>query len=430
MVTQDKFNRAATQKRGDKMSEVKNEQKKIQATETMKNIMAASFKELDEAAKNRSRKIAWCTSVGPAELLRSMGFLVYFPENHGAMLGSSRMAADLIPAANAKGFSPDICSYLTSDIGSYLTGNTPLKKAYGMDIPKPDVLVFNTNQCRDVKDWFDWYGREFNKPSIGVFTHRNIGDIKDYVLDDIAQQFKDLIPELERIGGVKFDIDRFRETVKLSRECSELWKASLALSEKVPSPWNFFDHTIHMGPAVVLRGTKEAVDYYSLLNKELNDRAAEGVSSIANEKHRIYWDGMPVWGKLRTFSDLFKSLDTCVVASTYCNSWIFTQLDENDPFKSMARAYTELFIARDEEYKIKYMTDIHSRYAYDGIIFHDAKTCPNNSNNRYGMPERLQKLLGVPTLTINGDLNDLRLFSEQQSITNVEAFIEQLNEMR
>ena len=82
--------------------------------------MADHFYELDEAARTGSRKIAWCTSVGPAELLRGMGFLVYFPENHGAMLGATRMATDLIPYANALGYSPDICSYLTSDVGSYL----------------------------------------------------------------------------------------------------------------------------------------------------------------------------------------------------------------------------------------------------------------------------------------------------------------------
>jgi benzoyl-CoA reductase/2-hydroxyglutaryl-CoA dehydratase subunit BcrC/BadD/HgdB len=62
------------------------------------------------------------------------------------------------------------------------------------------------------------------------------------------------------------------------------------------------------------------------------------------------------------------------------------------------------------------------------MIFHDAKTCPNNSNNRYGMPERLCKKLGIPTLTINGDLNDLRCYSEEQAKTNIEAFIEQLEE--
>ena len=42
--------------------------------------------------------------------------------------GATRMATDAIPLANAQGFSPDICSYLTSDIGSYLKGETPLKK--------------------------------------------------------------------------------------------------------------------------------------------------------------------------------------------------------------------------------------------------------------------------------------------------------------
>ena len=77
--------------------------KKIQATGLMRKLMGAYFTELDEASRTREHKIAWCTSVGPAELLRSFGFRVYFPENHGAVLGSSRMAADLIPMANAVG---------------------------------------------------------------------------------------------------------------------------------------------------------------------------------------------------------------------------------------------------------------------------------------------------------------------------------------
>ena len=123
--------------------------KKIAAAKTCKKIMADHFYELDEAARSGTRKIAWCTSVGPAELLRGMGFLVYFPENHGAMLGATRMSTDLIPYANAQGYSPDICSYLTSDVGSYLKKKSPLTKVYNIEsVPKPDVLVFNTNQCR------------------------------------------------------------------------------------------------------------------------------------------------------------------------------------------------------------------------------------------------------------------------------------------
>ena len=155
--------------------------KAIQSAKIMKKIMADHFLDLDRAAKAGKPKVAWCTSVGPAELLRGMGFLVYFPENHGAMLGATRMATEFIPVSNAMGYSPEICSYLTSDVGAYLKNATPLTKAYGLEsVPRPDVLVFNTNQCRDVKDWFAWYSRELGVPLVGIHSYRNIGTITEH----------------------------------------------------------------------------------------------------------------------------------------------------------------------------------------------------------------------------------------------------------
>ncbi len=412
------------------MSEKKGGTKPLASAEACKKVMADHFYELDEATKKGSPKIAWCTSVGPAELLRGMGFLVYYPENHGAMLGATRMAMDLIPHANAAGYSPDICSYLTSDIGSYLQKKTPLTKAYDLEsVPRPDVLVFNTNQCRDAQDWFAWYAREFDVPLLGVYTHRGIRDVGEVQIQDIAAQIRDLVPPLEEVTGERFDIDRFKEAVELSRQTSALWRACLESAAAVPSPWTFFDATIHMGPAVVARGTREGVDYYEKhLLPELEQRTSEGGAAVEGERHRLYWEGMPIWGKLRALSDQFSSLKACVVASTYCNSWIFDQLDPADPFESMARAYTELFIARDESYKEEYIRRCYELFKFNGIVFHDAKTCPNNSNNRYGMPERLSMRLGIPSLIINGDLCDLRCYSEEQAKTNIEAFIEQLEE--
>jgi benzoyl-CoA reductase/2-hydroxyglutaryl-CoA dehydratase subunit BcrC/BadD/HgdB len=402
--------------------------KKIQSSKQLRQIMADYFYELDAAAKAGSPKIAWCTSVGPAELLLSLGYLVYYPENHGAVLGSSRMANDYIPVANAIGYSPDICSYLTSDVGAFIKKETPLSKAYeGIEgVPKPDVLVYNTNQCRDVQEWFNWYSRELNVPSIGITTYRNIGDIKEHHLEGIVGQIKDLIPTLEKISGNKFDLDRYKEVLALSKECTELWKQVLETNTASPAPISFFDETIHMGPAVVLRGSQTAIDYYETLLAELKDKVAAKDGAVEEEKFRIYWEGMPIWGKLRPLAEFFIDLKTAVVASTYCNSWIFDAFDPDDPFTSLARAYTEIFIVRDEIFKEKYIENMVGKYKLDGILFHDAKTCPNNSNNRYGMPERLEKKLGIPALTINGDLNDLRCYSEEQAQTNIEAFVEQL----
>jgi benzoyl-CoA reductase/2-hydroxyglutaryl-CoA dehydratase subunit BcrC/BadD/HgdB len=402
--------------------------KKIQATGHMRKIMADYFYEMDRASKEGSPKIAWCTSVGPAELLLSLGFLVYYPENHGAMLGSTRQAMDYIPVANSVGYSPDICSYLTSDVGAFIKKETPLSRAYeGIEgVPKPDVLVYNTNQCRDVQDWFSWYARELNVPALGISTYRNIGTITEDHLRSIEKQIKELIPALEKISGNAFDIDKFRHVLGLSYDCTQLWKQVLETNMAKPAPISFFDETIHMGPAVVLRGTEIAVEYYKVLLKELKERVANKDGAVEDEKFRIYWEGMPIWGKLRSLAEFFIELKTAVIASTYCNSWIFDSFDPRDPFLSMARAYTEIFIVRDENFKQQYMEDMVRRYDINGVLFHDAKTCPNNSNNRYGMPQRLEEHLNIPTLTINGDLNDLRCYSEEQAKTNIEAFIEQL----
>jgi benzoyl-CoA reductase/2-hydroxyglutaryl-CoA dehydratase subunit BcrC/BadD/HgdB len=361
--------------------------------------------------------------------LHAMGFAVYYPENHGALLGATRMANDVIPSANAIGYSPDICSYLTSDIGAFLKGITPLNKAYQMEsIPRADILVYNTNQCRDVQDWFSFYAREWEVPIIGIHTHRNIHSVEDHHIADIVTQMKEMIPTLEEVSGNRFDIDRLRETVALSLECTRLWKEVLACGQTVPAPLTFFDATIHMAPAVVLRGLPEAVEYYEYLLTELKERMAQGEAAVDEERHRIYWDGLPLWGKLRQLSEQFQSLKSSVVASTYCNSWIFESFDPDEPFESMARAYTELFIVRDEDYKEAYMDACISEFSVDGVIFHDARTCPNNSNNRYGLPQRMEHRLKIPVLVINGDLNDLRCYSEEQARTNIEAFIEQMED--
>lgn len=403
------------------------ERKDFQTMGKMREVMGRYFAELGRGAQD-GKKTAWCTSVGPAELLRALGFNVYFPENHGAMLGASRMATDLIPLANARGFSPDICSYLTSDIGSYLKGETPLQKMGLKGVPKADVLVFNTNQCRDVKDWFQFYAREWRVPCLGIHTPRSIGEVSDTIVDDVARQHEALVAPLEAVAGTRLDPARLREAIALSKQCTDLWKQVLETAAHVPSPISFFDGTIQMGPAVVLRGHPDAVAYYQALLAELRQRVADGIAAVPGERFRIYWDGMPVWGRLRNLATQFAELRACVVASTYCNSWIFDALDPADPFRSMARAYSSIFICRSEDEKEKYIEAMAAKFKVNGILYHDSKTCPNNSNNRYQMPQRLQEKLGKPFLVVHGDLNDLRLYSEEQTRTNIEAFVEQLAE--
>jgi benzoyl-CoA reductase/2-hydroxyglutaryl-CoA dehydratase subunit BcrC/BadD/HgdB len=395
----------------------------IKSTKLLKDVMKSYFKGMADGKK----KIAWCTSVGPAELLRSFGFEVYFPENHGALLGTTREAGDYIPVSAKHGYSNQICSYTTSDIGAFLSNSTPLKKHYGLEsIPIPDLIVYNTNQCREVQDWFSYYSDYYKCPAFGIEPPRYLDKVGSEEISLVVTQFKRMVSVCENVSGKKFDLQSFRETIRLSREATDLWQKVLKTSTASPAPFSFFDGTIHMGPIVVLRGTQEAIDYYTVLLNELEGYVSQGVGFLDNENCRIFWDGMPIWGKLKMMSELFKQNNSAVVASTYCNSWIFDDFDEDKPFESSALAYTEIFINRSERAKMKMLKNWINEYKIDGVIFHDSKTCFNNSNARFGMPVRLKEETGIQTLVVEGDLNDLRFFSEGQTMSKIETFIEQI----
>src|SRR5919197_1735610 len=193
----------------------------LRSAARLKELMAAHFAGVDRAARERSAPVAWCTSVGPVELLRALGYEVFFPENHGAMLGASRLANETMARAHALGYSPDICSYLTSDIGSYLLKKTPLAR-YGLSqAPRADLLLFNTNQCREVRDWFEFYGREWGVPVVGVTSFRELGEVEDHHVDAIVRQLEGLVPALESVAARRLDASRLEQAVSLSRSCTE-----------------------------------------------------------------------------------------------------------------------------------------------------------------------------------------------------------------
>ncbi len=149
---------------------------------------------------------------------------------------------------------------------------------------------------------------------------------------------------------------------------------------------------------------------------------------MPRERFRVYWEGMPIWGQLRPLSEFFASRGAALVASTYCNSWILEDQDPADPWTSMARAYLSIFICRSEAYKEEYIKRVAREFGAGGIIFHDSKTCPHNSNSRFGMPRRIKEDSGLPVLVLEGDLNDPRCFSFEESRVRLEVFLEQLEE--
>ena len=397
----------------------------LETAPKLKELMTGYHRDLQDAADDSKRLIAWSSGTGPVEILRAMGLAVYFPENHAALIGASRQTGRYIPKAMQEGFSQFASTAMASDVGAMLVGDSPLGPVYGISgPPAPDVVAFNTNYGHDLIRWFEYYGRHFQVPVMGLHPSASLDEVGTIEVDAASRQIVHLIEKLEHVTERKLDFDRLSEVVKLTNTCTRLWRDIQELCRATPSPLTFFDMLIHIAPSIVMRGTPEAVEYYTLLKAEVEDRVASNVAAVPGERFRFYWEGPPIWPALRQLADMFLNQRTAVVASTYCDISALDWIDPKNPIESMAKVYTSIFHNRSDAFKEDFLVDRFRDFAVDGVVYHEGRTATYQSNVRYGLEVKLRRRTGLSALVLEADTHDLRLFSINQIMQKLRDFIE------
>ena len=337
--------------------------RKIQAGKKMKEIMTNYYIEA-KTARDNGKKVAWITSGGPVEPLIAMDIIPVYPENHGAMIGSSKMGADLCEKAEEMGYSRDLCSYARADIAC-----SPLDGGPIGGLPAPDMLVCCNNICGTVMKWYEVQARYYNVPLFifdTPFCHTEFSpEAKKYV----KAQIKEYIEFLEKARGRKLDHDRMNEVGRLAAEGSQMWQAVLDTTMSRPSPMSCFDAFFHLALIVTLRGTQTVVDYYKLLEAELKQRVADGIAAVPGEKYRLLWDNLPVWYRMRWLSEKFAGHQACLVADTYTSAWCYTfkYINPDDFFDSMAEVYTRIYLNIGVDEMAKSIMEMIDKYQADGF---------------------------------------------------------------
>jgi bcr-type benzoyl-CoA reductase subunit B len=392
----------------------------LKATEKMKEILTSYY---IEAKTTTQKPIAWITSGAPVEFLISSGVIPIYPENYAAMCAANHQSVALMEAAEAEGFSQDICAYARTDFGADLTQGGP---AGGL--PAPHFLLCSTNICKTVIKWYEVVARKYQVPLFVVDTPFLHDGLSRELIDYTVRQFKDLERFLSEFLGRPFDRDRFLEVLSLARDATDYWKRTLYLAKAKPAPINSLDSFIHLGPIVTLRGSRECADYYKLLFEEVNLRGEQGIGSIPEERYRVLWDNLPVWFKMRRLEKFFAQRKCALVVNTYANSWggISDFLDPGitDPYEVLAASYLNVYINFGFEERIKYLAKLIDEFSLTGFIMHSNRSCKPYSVGMYRLQEEVSLLTGKPGVVIEADQNDPRVYSDAQVETRLEAFIE------
>jgi len=402
--------------------------RKLQSNRTLNRLMTAYYLSRPWAA--RIRPLAWVTSGAPVEILRAMGIATLYPENYGALWGVRRQSLLLCQEAEARGYSPDLCSYARSNLGAVLGTSDILSK-----LPRPDLLVASNNICGTVIKWYQALAEHFQVPLFVLDTpylHEveplSLAEelrtrLPEHVVQYVAAQLQDLVGWVTNHTGRRLHRDHLRTIVVRSNQAVHLWRNIRDLCQARPSPLNAPDLFITMAPIVVLRGSRVAIHYYRLLKAEVQQRVRNGLGALVQERYRLLWDNIAIWPQFSLFN-WFARHGACFVADTYTYAWSLS-LEADDPLIGLAKAYTSVYINQSLEVRAAVMKDLITRFAVDGAVFHANRSCKPYSLGQYWL-QQVAEEQGCPTLIIEADMCDPRAFASEIVYNRAQAFLETL----
>lgn len=407
-----------------------------------KEMIEGLFNELS-IAKETGKKVCYTFVPGNlSELIRTFDMLPVYPEINALQSAMRKKSAGYIREAERHAHSEDVCTYVKCDVGMMMKGNIG---PTGQKIPEPDILLLSYTGCFTFMKWFETLKREYpNAKVVMIHTpYQEDGRITPEMRNYMVQQLKEeVIPQMEAVSGVKYDEEKLKNILALSKEAEDWITKIFDTTKNRPSPIDaYFAGVYYIGPINIgFRGTQEAVDYYKALYDEIQERIRQGLGPITpegemkEEKYRLVVEGPPNWTNFREFWKIFYDMGAVIVASSYTKVGGVYDLgwrhDPQRPLESLAEycmnCYTNLNIPQRIDLLSKYIRE----YEADGYVTNSIKSCNSFSAGQLGMMREIEDRLEVPVGFIESDLVDPRYFSYSNIKNRLESYFQMLEQRK
>jgi benzoyl-CoA reductase subunit B len=406
-----------------------------------KEMIASHFRELAHV-KESGKKVVYTFVPGNlTELINHFGLLPVLPEINALQSGMRGKSAEYISIAEKAGHSEDVCTYVKTDIGMLKAGNIG---PTGEPLPKPDLLLLSYTGCFTFLKWFELLREEYDCPVVMLHVpYQGDGEITPEMREYVTNQIHDvLIPELERISGVKYDEERLRHQLHLSVRAEDDLVWVLNSARVKPSPIDaWFGGVYYIGPMFTsFRGTQDAVDYYRILREEVQDRIDQKLGPVTpdgqmhEEKYRLVVEGPPNWTSFREFWRMFSDEGAVIVSSSYTKvGGLYDRgfrHNPDDPIGTMADycmgCYTNLNFPQRTALLERYINDFQA----DGFLINSVKSCNSFSAGQLLILRELEKRTGRPGGFIESDLVDPRYFSAANIKNRLESYFQMIEAKR
>ena len=390
-------------------------------------------------AKEEGKRIAWGVALCPSEVLRAMDLEVILGEPFGATCAAGGLAPELTAATEDYGFGRDFCSYSRNFVGAYLSNKSPLG-----EMPEADLMIGTKTGCNDHISWFETLSKMAGKPFFNIDVPALYEDVKEYHIAYLQAQMEKLVEFLEEVTGRKMEEEKLIQAVSWGHKARELWTKVTEYGMHVPSLLSFRSQLSFMLPAVSLRGTKEAVEFYLALLEEMEDRLRRGITAAEEEKGRLLWDNIPPW----YYMQVFRYLDgrgAVIVVSPYVALFginpppspaLSDQGKEllrwkeptsfSEALKEVVKDYLSYISVENLRSKLTWYEKVVKDYKVDAAFFHINRGCKSLSLNKLDIARHLEEKLNLPVLRFEGSNADPKDFDGAGTMAKIEAFLDKV----
>ena len=426
----------------------------IRRLESMRPLRAKVDQSYMDSVKamQEGKPVAWCMFnvwIGDV-ILKAMDIVAVYPENYGAVCAAFGAAEKYLNLADSDGIPSHVCGYSRNCLGyairmfKELNGQIPPEAPLG-GMAKPVLLLASSTGCDPRYKWFQLLGRYMDVPiwTLDTPTPSTIEHIMDekygeQVIRFMTKDLKEFVKFLEKLLGKKMDWAKLDEIINATIEIHRVWFEVNELRKAVPCPMHSRDFWSAMPPALFLAGDpRESVKLYQDLYKEVKYRVDNGIGAIPEEKYRLMFSELPPWHSLGFFEDLAERGWNFVIESWSYHPPIPLSKDLlekiEDPLERIVRHFYQ-FITGYARETIKMGIKCYSfsapylvwakDYKVDGAMLHPLITCRAATSHLYEMGEMLMRVFKVPSLVVEGDIVDLRVFNAEDALRKAEAFEE------
>jgi benzoyl-CoA reductase/2-hydroxyglutaryl-CoA dehydratase subunit BcrC/BadD/HgdB len=286
-----------------------------------------------------------------------------------------------------------------------------------MDLyPKSGLFITTSSYCNGKWKVNEALSRKMNAEPYLVSIPQ---DISTESIRYVASQLKEVAQKISEVAGQPFDIDRLRETIRISNRARLAHLRMLESLKHRPAPWGGIQLMQYSIFSRMFAGTKVQETLHRAFADTFEKRIESG--ELRPETKRLYWFAWVPTYRTNIF-DTFAKHETAVVHFETLRVY-WDELDLKDPFESLALKCLQDPFLGPIGHRLSGLSELFEDYSIDGAVLFATPGC-RHFNGAYSIVKDTVTDLGRPFLLLDVDIGNPRKYTPEQTGIRLEGFLE------